>query len=78
MATPVGSRPVKTLNRSGAPPPAPGAASAVPPIPGTVPPSNLPAESRAATVPRQIDVNRIGVVFVHGIGTQPACETFLD
>jgi hypothetical protein len=24
------------------------------------------------------DPNRIGVVFVHGIGTQPACETFLD
>ena len=25
-----------------------------------------------------LDPNRIGVVFVHGIGTQPACETFLD
>lgn len=24
------------------------------------------------------DPNRVGVVFVHGIGTQPACETFLD
>jgi hypothetical protein len=24
------------------------------------------------------DPNRIGVVFVHGIGTQPACGTFLD
>ena len=27
---------------------------------------------------RPADPNRIGVVFVHGIGTQPACETFLD
>jgi hypothetical protein len=25
-----------------------------------------------------LDPNRIGIVFVHGIGTQPACETFLD
>jgi hypothetical protein len=25
-----------------------------------------------------LDVNRVGVVFVHGIGTQAACETFLD
>lgn len=28
--------------------------------------------------PRPIDLDRIGIVFVHGIGTQPACETFLD
>jgi hypothetical protein len=27
---------------------------------------------------RKPDPNRIGVVFVHGIGTQPACDTFLD
>jgi hypothetical protein len=27
---------------------------------------------------RPIDLNRVGVVFVHGIGTQPACKTFLD
>jgi hypothetical protein len=27
---------------------------------------------------RPVDLNQIGVVFVHGIGTQPACETFLD
>ncbi|MGA3030807.1 MAG: hypothetical protein ABSE58_08745 [Candidatus Limnocylindrales bacterium] len=26
---------------------------------------------------RNLDLNRVGVVFVHGIGTQPACETFL-
>jgi hypothetical protein len=32
-------------------------------------------ESHPATAP---DPNRTGVVFVHGIGTQPACETFLD
>jgi hypothetical protein len=25
-----------------------------------------------------LDPNRVGVAFVHGIGTQPACETFLD
>jgi hypothetical protein len=25
----------------------------------------------------QLDENRTGIVFVHGIGTQPACETFL-
>jgi hypothetical protein len=62
MATPVSSRRVRTLNRSGAP--APAAAAAAPPIP--------------AVTTQQVDVNRIGVVFVHGIGTQPACETFLD
>jgi hypothetical protein len=28
--------------------------------------------------PVKLDPNRTGVVFVHGIGTQPACETFLD
>jgi hypothetical protein len=27
---------------------------------------------------RPVDLERVGVVFVHGIGTQPACETFLD
>jgi hypothetical protein len=59
MATPVSSRPVKTLNRSGAPPPAPAAASAVAPIPVTVPPSKLPAEFSAATALRQVDVTRI-------------------
>jgi hypothetical protein len=34
-----------------------------------------PQAARPATAP---DPNRTGVVFVHGIGTQPACETFLD
>jgi hypothetical protein len=32
----------------------------------------------ARSGPRPIDLDRTGVVFVHGIGTQPACETFLD
>jgi hypothetical protein len=27
---------------------------------------------------KPVDLDRVGVVFVHGIGTQPACETFLD
>jgi hypothetical protein len=27
---------------------------------------------------RQLDLDHVGVVFVHGIGTQPACETLLD
>lgn len=31
-----------------------------------------------ASAAPSLDPNRIGVVFVHGIGTQPACETFLD
>jgi hypothetical protein len=35
------------------------------------------ARAGEAAGPRN-DPNRIGVVFVHGIGTQPACETFLD
>jgi hypothetical protein len=32
----------------------------------------------APTARPSLNLNRIGVVFVHGIGTQPACETFLD
>ena len=32
----------------------------------------------APAPPMPADPSRIGVVFVHGIGTQPACETFLD
>ena len=39
----------------------------------SAPPSAAGERSR-----RGPDLNRIGVVFVHGIGTQPACETFLD
>ncbi len=37
-----------------------------------------PGGSRAKSADVGLDANRIGVVFVHGIGTQPACETFLD
>jgi hypothetical protein len=44
------------------------------PAPETLPPTS-PA-SAAGEAP--LDPNRVGVVFVHGIGTQPACETFLD
>ena len=34
---------------------------------------------RAPAAPSNpLDPNRVGVVFVHGIGTQPACETFLE
>jgi len=51
------------------------------------PPSATTAEARrglarpratGAGLGRDLDENRIGVVFVHGIGTQAACETFLD
>jgi hypothetical protein len=38
----------------------------------------LASEAIAATAPRPLDLDRVGVVFVHGIGTQPACETFLQ
>jgi hypothetical protein len=37
----------------------------------------IPIGSGEETAPRPVDLNRVGVVFVHGIGTQPACETFL-
>jgi hypothetical protein len=37
----------------------------------------IPVGSGEITAARAIDLNRVGVVFVHGIGTQPACETFL-
>ncbi len=33
---------------------------------------------RRAALKCSTGANRVGVVFVHGIGTQPACETFLD
>jgi hypothetical protein len=39
--------------------------------------SSVPAPADAPADP-SLDPNRVGVVFVHGIGTQPACETFLD
>ena len=47
---------------------------------GTVPtsPTGAFASSVESRSGWQGDLNRIGVVFVHGIGTQPACETFLD
>ena len=32
----------------------------------------------SAAASSSVDLNRVGVVFVHGIGTQAACETFLD
>ena len=38
----------------------------------------IPVVSGEPASARQVDLDRIGVVFVHGIGTQPACETFLD
>ena len=45
-------------------------------------PRGAPVPSEAVAGPtaavRPVEPNRIGVVFVHGIGTQPACETFLD
>jgi hypothetical protein len=58
-------------------------------LPRTSAPTGRPAAGRRAPVavpveagldgrPRPLDLNRVGVVFVHGIGTQPACETFLD
>ena len=37
-----------------------------------------PVEAGESIAPRPVDLNRTGVVFVHGIGSQPACETFLD
>jgi hypothetical protein len=41
-------------------------------------PVGIPIEIGATADARRLDLNRVGVVFVHGIGTQPACETFLD
>jgi hypothetical protein len=41
-------------------------------------PVAIPVEGDDRLSARRLDLNRIGVVFVHGIGTQPACETFLD
>ncbi|MGD0247474.1 MAG: hypothetical protein ABSB75_00310 [Candidatus Limnocylindrales bacterium] len=41
-------------------------------------PTAIAIETGGPTAARPADLNRIGVVFVHGIGTQPACETFLD
>ena len=41
-------------------------------------PIAIPVGGEAPSSSRPIDLNRVGVVFVHGIGTQPACETFLD
>src|ERR1035437_10097173 len=36
------------------------------------------AASAAGASARLLALDRIGVIFVHGIGTQPACATFLD
>ena len=41
-------------------------------------PGAAPAGASAPVSANPLDPNRTGVVFVHGIGTQPACETFLD
>jgi hypothetical protein len=45
-------------------------------------PERAPSPTAVAGVSAEskppLDLNRVGVVFVHGIGTQPACETFLD
>ncbi len=41
-------------------------------------PAAIPSGFAGAAPARPIDLDRVGVVFVHGIGTQPACETFLD
>ena len=38
----------------------------------------IQATGSAGLSAQPLDLDRIGVVFVHGIGTQPACETFLD
>ena len=38
----------------------------------------IQATGSAGLSAQPLDPDRIGVVFVHGIGTQPACETFLD
>ena len=82
MATLGSQRAVKTPDRSGAPASAP-----VPAGPRNSAGAPLPVKARAgrsqlefgrATAAREVDLDRIGVVFVHGIGTQPACETFLD
>jgi hypothetical protein len=37
----------------------------------------VPIGSAESPAGRPVDLDRVGVVFVHGIGTQPACETFL-
>ena len=55
-------------------------ASATPPRPAGAPKrarASAPIAVLTAAGAHPQDVNRIGVVFVHGIGTQPACETFL-
>ena len=41
------------------------------------PPVAVPIETPRPAASRYVDLDRVGVVFVHGIGTQPACETFL-
>ncbi|MFI5258393.1 MAG: hypothetical protein ACHQ01_02105 [Candidatus Limnocylindrales bacterium] len=41
-------------------------------------PVAIPVGADSTTAARRLDLNRVGVVFVHGIGSQPACETFLD
>jgi hypothetical protein len=51
--------------------PAPGATAEAAPAPGG-------AAARAATSPARGEPRRVGVVFVHGIGTQKPAETFLD
>jgi hypothetical protein len=38
----------------------------------------IAAPSSVARAADGTDPNRVGIVFVHGIGTQAACETFLD
>ena len=61
--------------------PTPTRAATVPHV-HAAPPQRAPAPiSGGASAPSPADTpdpGRIGVVLVHGIGTQPACETFLD
>ena len=45
---------------------------------GVSSPLPIAAPAAAGPAPDWTDPNRVGVVFVHGIGTQAACETFLD
>ena len=46
---------------------------------GGRPGASSPKQAANAPAPAApLDPDRVGVVFVHGIGTQPACETFLD
>lgn len=60
-------------------PPNPVAAPAPAPAVGSSdrPPVAAPVGGDATAAARSLDLDRVGVVFVHGIGTQPACETFL-